>query len=258
MLDEKRWVTLWNNLGANGDPLEVYEMLVERYDETHRRFHTLLHINDCLKGFDEARHSAKSPLLVEYALVMHDVIYDGNPGLDEERSAEFAYQVLVDAGLPSVFAFVAYKLIVDGTRHVALPPEGDAQLVSDIDLSSLGVPPDSFDLNRIAIRHEYHFIPDDEFARGSIAFCDRMLERQRIYFTDHFFAKYEARARANLTRFRDALACPECAGKGEKAVGAALGHCLWAQCSWCGGTKLRTVYQKHKEHAAGGEYTFTV
>lgn len=48
------------------------------------------------------------------------------------------------------------------------------------------------------IRREYDWVPKETFVAKRAEILERFLARKRIYTTEHFFAKYEQRARANL------------------------------------------------------------
>ena len=45
---------------------------------------------------------------------------------------------------------------------------------------------------------EYEWVPEDIFATKRAEILDRFLTRKRIYSTEHFFGRYEERARVNL------------------------------------------------------------
>jgi predicted metal-dependent HD superfamily phosphohydrolase len=86
------------------------------------------------------------------------------------------------------------------TRHDLDPDTRDGKLMVDIDLASLGLPPEMFDANGRAIREEYAHVPEDDFRRGRASLLGRFLNRPRIYLTDEFFNRYETQARQNLRR----------------------------------------------------------
>lgn len=227
-LSLERWIRLWRNLGAQGDPEPVFCELAERYDEPGRSFHTAAHINHCLDEFDRARTLMIFPPLVEYAIWFHDAVYRCNPGNDEERSAEIAYAVLFGAGLPNM-ARQIYALIM-ATRHPSSPITKDARVLSDIDLSSLSLTPTEFDKNSEAVRAEYGCVADHVFFPAAVAFFDELLARKRIYFHDYFALRYEAAARDNLRRYKEqamrhlstlgALRCPKCGGQINHPIGS--------------------------------------
>ena len=199
MVELERWSRLWRNLGAEGDPGPVYELLSDLYSERHRAYHTLNHLSHCLDELEDARHLAEQPNQVEMALWFHDAIYDPKAKDNERRSAELCRRTAKEAGLPEAFARKVYDLVL-ATQHHGVPEGGDARLLVDIDLSILGRPTDAFDEYETNIRKEYHFVPQDRYRSARSAILRSFLNRPAIYSTDFFRQKYESRARANLER----------------------------------------------------------
>ncbi len=52
---EAAWHALWSRVGASGDPVPLYSELVTRYSEPQRTYHTLAHVEQCLREFDRER-----------------------------------------------------------------------------------------------------------------------------------------------------------------------------------------------------------
>ena len=82
----------------------------------------------------------------------------------------------------------------------------------DIDLSILGQPPDRFDAYETEIRTEYAPVIEERgtaaFNSGRAGILRRFLDRPAIYSTEHFRARYERAARANLQRSIERLESP--------------------------------------------------
>ena len=55
-------------LGAPNRSSLAYEILVARYSEPQRAYHTLQHIENCLKEFEDVRHLANDPDAIELAI----------------------------------------------------------------------------------------------------------------------------------------------------------------------------------------------
>ena len=92
------------------------------------------------------------------------------------------------------------KFII-ATTHDHIPRNNDARLMVDIDLASLGTPPEIFDQNTANIRKEYSHVSDDHFRRGRAQFFKKMLEnRPSIYLTPYFRERYEAQAQENIAK----------------------------------------------------------
>ena len=196
-----RWLALWERLGAKGNAGQVYADLLARYAEPHRAYHTAEHIARCLRDLDRARDVATYPDEVEWALWFHDAVYDPRATDNEARSAELARQVALASDVRRASAKRVYHLIL-ATRHAAPPTDVDQQVLVDVDLASVARPRDEFDEVGQRVREEYAFVPEAEFRATRAALFERLLSRPHIYATAFFRARYEQRARANLTRAR--------------------------------------------------------
>jgi predicted metal-dependent HD superfamily phosphohydrolase len=193
-----RWQATWREFRMPGDS-RLLERLLAHYSEPQRKYHTLRHLEDCLRKFDEARALAERPAEVDLALWFHDAIYDVQRDDNELRSAQWAREAIGgDAGER------VYDLVL-ATRHARQPSGRDAELLVDIDLSILGAPTVAFDEYEQQIRAEYASVPAFLFRRKRRAILAEMLRRPFIFSTLHFRARFEAQARVNLARSIAAL-----------------------------------------------------
>ena len=87
-------------------------------------------------------------------------------------------------------------------EHVSVPrlleKTSLRELFLDFDLGILGTSQAEYDTYAEKIRKEYSHYTEDEYCRGRIAVLQRFLNRERLYFTDHFYEKYEGMARGNI------------------------------------------------------------
>ncbi|OGZ06738.1 MAG: hypothetical protein A3C93_02580 [Candidatus Lloydbacteria bacterium RIFCSPHIGHO2_02_FULL_54_17] len=200
------WLKLCEHLGAWSPIAEsIYEDILDQYTQPHRRYHTMEHIEAVLREFDDARHLAKDPDLMEFALVMHDAIYNPRRDDNEERSAEFAdiasHRLWIGGSFSSVTAFSARsgKMIL-ASKHLTATDDPDTMLFLDLDLVILGKSRETFDRYDRQIRQEYWFVPDAVYRKKRKQVMASFLKRPSIYLTDHFKQKYEERARENIER----------------------------------------------------------
>jgi predicted metal-dependent HD superfamily phosphohydrolase len=194
----ERWRELWRQLHGNAEP-KLYNELVSRYREPHRRYHTTRHLDECFEKLDEGRGLARHPAEVELALWFHDAIYDTRRQDNEQQSADWARTSAGHAGISSEAAERVHALIMT-TRHEALPSGADAELLVDVDLSILGAAPERFDEYERQVREEYSWVPDFVFRRKRAQILRGFLARPAIFSTPHFRGRYERQARANLER----------------------------------------------------------
>ena len=166
------------------------------YSETHRHYHNLQHLSECLAEFDWAKAIACDPIVLELAIWFHDGIYKPRASDNEERSADLAQEYLAER---SELAQAVATLVLATKTHV---PTGhpDAALLIDIDLAILGQPQARFDEYERQIREEYSWVPKIIFKPKRAAILKGFLDRARLYQTEAFFKKYEQTARANLAR----------------------------------------------------------
>lgn len=200
-MDELRrsWERAWNGIGASADGKFLFEQLVVRYSEPHRKYHSLQHLGECIAALEPALHLAAHPAEVEVALWFHDAIYETRRSDNEARSAAWARTALIESQVSREAAERVHALIM-ATRHAALPFMPDEQLLVDVDLSILGAAEPRFAEYERQIREEYAFVPGWLFKRKRHAILRGFLERPCIYSTPHFHAALEQRARENLSR----------------------------------------------------------
>ncbi|HLY74514.1 MAG TPA: N-methyl-D-aspartate receptor NMDAR2C subunit [Planctomycetota bacterium] len=193
-----RWRGFWAAAKAQGDPAALWEPLAARYEEPHRAYHTLRHIEHCLEEFDAVRGEARDPVAIEMALWYHDAVYDTRRRDNEERSAVLAERSAAVAGLAPEFARRVGDLIRISThRKSASDPDG--RLFADVDLAILGQPSEAFKEYERQVRLEYAWVPLEAFRAGRAKILESFLDRFSVYATPAFQEKYEKRARLNLT-----------------------------------------------------------
>ncbi|HEY9029586.1 MAG TPA: N-methyl-D-aspartate receptor NMDAR2C subunit [Burkholderiaceae bacterium] len=190
------WAATWHDLRLPA-PGGVAEALVARWDEPHRRYHTLQHLRECLALFDAHRALAQRPGEVALALWFHDAVYDTRRHDNEAASAAWARRVLEAAGAAADVADRVDALIL-ATRHSQVPATGDERLLVDIDLAILGAAPARFAEYERQIRDEYGFVPEPVFREKRAEILRGFLARPALFSTAALAARFEAPARANL------------------------------------------------------------
>ncbi len=200
---EDQWQGLLERLEITAD--DAYEALLTRYAEPHRHYHTLTHIQSCLEWLE--RWSAEnSPLVsvdrnaLELALWYHDAIYDPRAKDNEAASA----RMLTGLPLPKDLAAKAQQLILSTDHRQPAQTALEALIVS-IDLAILGAPTDAYADYARAIRLEYAWVPDAEYATGRTQVLQQFLERPAIYPEPWFGLQLETAARENLAQELDAF-----------------------------------------------------
>ncbi len=199
-VNQQRWENLAAVLNVTPDEGE-FERLILAYSESHRAYHTLQHLSECLERFDWAvtDHIFQNSALAEMALWYHDAIYQPRASDNERRSAEWAYGFLNKSGIRSEECKLVHSIIM-ATRHDQAPREPMSQLVVDIDLSILGAEPARFVEYEKQVREEYQWVPGFLYKKKRRKLLQAFLDRPRLYCTELFYRAYEHRARENLKR----------------------------------------------------------
>ncbi len=190
---KRRWAGLCSGLGC--DAMAGWAILAANYGEEGRYYHDLRHIASCLAVFDHYRELADDPPSIELALWFHDLIYDTRGKDNERRSADAAL-----AFLDGMDVRRRVEELIMATRHDVGPLAGDRAFMADIDLHVLGAGDSVYDAYAAAIRKEYAWVPEQDYAKGRAAVLAGFLARDHIYHTTQFRESYEERARENLGR----------------------------------------------------------
>ena len=179
----------------------VRNELIARYSEPHRRYHTMVHIEDCL-----AQVAASTDMddnqraLMDAAIWFHDGIYDATRSDNEAESAKLAADRLAVEGAPQAFIDEVVRLILLTAGHSVQADDAlGARLVS-IDLSILGADRDRYDAYAAAIREEYAHVPEPLYRAGRAAILGRFLESEALFADPVWAGRYETQARSNLAR----------------------------------------------------------
>ncbi len=191
------WRDAWRSLGAGAPNDALLAELLARYQEPHRAYHTLQHLDECLAGLARETSNAERPAEIALALWFHDAIYDVHRHDNEERSAHWARDAMLSAGAEPAAAARVHALVM-ATRHQAQPEDADARLLVDIDLSILGAPPARFAEYERQIRIEYGHVPPDVFEPRRRSILGSFLARDPLYLTPPIRARIEEAARRNL------------------------------------------------------------
>jgi len=195
-----RFLALWSRSGGTC-PEDVYAALTRCYAEPARHYHTLQHVRRCLRDLDWARDAISDAGadadVVELALWCHDVIYIPGARDNERRSADW-YRNRAGNGMVPVERMERVSRLILDTSHTRHPADTAGCFAVDIDLAVLGYPRTWFCLDGAHLRAERPDLDELTYDSAERAFLGTLLARPRIYLTDPFHTRYEARARRNL------------------------------------------------------------
>ena len=193
MLIEKTYKELFE------DPTgSEYLFLKEKYSESHRFYHTLRHIEDCLQKLQEISSIVENLKTLKLAILYHDIFYDPKQKDNEDKSAAYASRLLKNS--------VKHKNIADEVKHLILltkhpstPVSNDEKLLLDIDLSILGAATEEYAIYEKNIRKEYIHVPKEMYSLGRSKLLWKFLKKDYVFQTEYFRSRYESQARKNLS-----------------------------------------------------------
>lgn len=199
-----RFVTEWRQAGGIGDTEEIFLKLAKLYSASNRHYHTLEHVSACLDELDAIPNKGENFLTAEMrneialAIFFHDAIYNPKKNDNEFESAMFFREIAENHNLLASSTLSVYHMILATKDHEASTRA--AQYLLDIDLSILGTSDAVFDRYDQDIRKEYAHVSDVEWNFGRKQFMKKFLNRERLFKTDWFHARFEDKAKANLRR----------------------------------------------------------
>ncbi len=199
-INKQRWDSLCTALKISPD-INQYNRLLSAYLESHRAYHTLQHLAECLNKLDlvKMKYDVRQIAIVEVALWYHDAIYNPRVNNNEFKSALWACHFLSNAQLNSQDCDLVHFLIM-ATCHGEKPTELLHQLMVDIDLSILGAIPSRFEEYEQQIRQEYQWVDWFIYKIKRRELLESFWQSVRIYNTELFYINFEEQARENLKR----------------------------------------------------------
>lgn len=204
-VDATAFATLWQALGAQGDPTPTWRALHTAWCEPQRHYHTLEHLGECLQHLRLLQAHAHDLPVLAMALWFHDAVYDPRAHDNEARSAAWAAEALTAARVAPARVVAVVQLVLATCHGYGAPDTSacgahDAALLTDIDLAILAAEPARFDRYEAQVRAEYAWVPDDAFAAGRSRLLRTLLAQPRLYSDAVAPLGWEGRARGNLAR----------------------------------------------------------
>lgn len=195
----KHWQHTLQKFGVDqGNIKATFAQLVAAYSAAGRHYHTLKHIHYVLNKIQSLQTYTKNLPAIQLAAWLHDVVYDTQAQDNEERSAEYACQLLNSLAIPTKDIITVEYLILNTKHHQATADDIDSQILLDADLAILAADPVDYQKYANAIRQEYAWVKELEYIQGRKLILEKFLQRQHIYFTPLMIEVAETPARANL------------------------------------------------------------
>ncbi|MBN3944040.1 MAG: hypothetical protein V7L21_20070 [Nostoc sp.] len=177
---------------------KTFNLLVEAYSTPGRYYHTLKHIDRVLSIIEILQGYTNNLAAVQLAAWFHDVVYDTEAKDNEERSADYAFELLSNLGIPESIITTVTRLILNTKDHQAAVNDYDSQVLVDADLAILATNPVDYEEYAHAIRQEYGWVAEADYITGRQQVLERFLKRSHIYFTPLMSEFAEPSARGNI------------------------------------------------------------
>jgi predicted metal-dependent HD superfamily phosphohydrolase len=171
---------------------QTWSELVTAYSSEGRYYHNLKHIQEVLQIVDKLDESS-----LKLAAWFHDIIYDTQRHDNEEKSAEYASDLLSLLNIPDLIINNTCRLILT-TKHHQVEVNDLDQVLIDADLAILGSNRKRYSEYMQAIRFEYIWVPEQEYITARKRVLTSFLERAYIFHTPELFSQLEATARQNI------------------------------------------------------------
>lgn len=176
-----------------------YSKLIRKYGEKPRKYHTVEHLSDSFRLFEENKAAMKDPQAVALALFYHDVIYNIPADGNEQQSAQYAARALTAMGADPQLISRVSDLIKMTEQHTAPANDTDAALMMDIDMAILGSSHAHYKKYAAGVEAEYtSHLTQQEYRAGRLAFLEACRKKNRFFITDNFENKYGEQSRRNL------------------------------------------------------------
>jgi len=177
------------------EPTPIWSDIELFYNSPDRHYHNLEHIQDLLTKLDQWPEPCPERNTIELAIWFHDIIYDTKKHDNEQASANLLIHHLRDHPLQAQ----ASSLIL-ATLHSEASTTPSAQILCDIDLSTLGAQTEVYQTYAQNIRKEYHLVPQKEFTEKRTQVLENFLNRNKIYHTQHAQDLWQNQAKENLKK----------------------------------------------------------
>lgn len=197
---ESHFIELYSKYGTDNKLIKQYwTELKHQYLAEGRYYHNLHHIETMLTELEAVKEKLINNDLIWFAVFYHDVIYIPQSNSNEEDSAIYARERLINTSLNNKQIDLIVALILATKKHEH-HQESDFNYLIDADLSILGKPWEDYLQYTKNIRNEYAIYPDMIYQSGRRKVLKHFLAEDQVFKTHWFQERYEEQARTNIAR----------------------------------------------------------
>lgn len=195
---EQRFNDFWRDCsGTNAG--QVWRKLRSHYQEPHRYYHTLAHVEHCLSQLDAAKEHVAEFSATEMAIWFHDIIYHYGARDNEILSVAY-FREAAGPTMPAEFVDRVSEFII-ATQHSGAAKDTAIAYVVDIDLSGFGLPWEDYLADSNALRYEAQGVGDEQYYRGKLRFLGELQHWPSLYQSPFFRDRLEENAQSNIARY---------------------------------------------------------
>lgn len=178
---------------------ELWNEIEENYSKKNRHYHTLEHLENLLIQLSKIKDKIQDWNCILFTLFYHDIIYKATKSDNEQKSADFAEEKMLQLSIPKTLIEKCKNQIMATKTHL-LNQNSDTNYFTDADLSVLGQDWNSYQDYFKNVRKEYSIYPDLLYNPGRRKVLNHFLAMEKIYKTDYFSQKFESNAKLNLQK----------------------------------------------------------
>jgi predicted metal-dependent HD superfamily phosphohydrolase len=176
---------------------ELWTEIEKNYTNKKRHYHTLQHLDNLLAHLTEVKDDIQNWETILFTLYYHDIVYNSLKSNNEEKSAELAEKRMRQISVSPDKIKLCKEQILATKSHIK-STDSDTNYFTDIDLSVLGQPWETYSDYYKNVRKEYSIYPDFLYNPGRKKVLNHFLTMDRIYKTEFFHSKFEIQAKQNL------------------------------------------------------------
>jgi pantetheine-phosphate adenylyltransferase len=152
------------------------EILIERWSQPHRFYHTVKHLDSLLRMIADRKLPAREDILLKYIALFHDVVYDPRKKDNEEQSVNIAKKLV-----PACLSKEVCNAIIDTKTHRGRSELSKIFCEMDLDILFNGSFADLLMMETL-IAKEYQFASVGDYKKRRIefltGFCKQWAKRK--------------------------------------------------------------------------------
>jgi len=149
--------------------------ILSMWNESHRSYHNLNHLNDLISQINEnkSKFSEKEYEKLMLSAIFHDIVYDPSSSTNEEDSANFLMECVVDKSSEDILE--VRQMILDTKTH-----NSTTNLSESFNNYDMNIVERDFDQLldwEKGISEEFSVYPKEQYKEGRLNFLESLLDK---------------------------------------------------------------------------------